>query len=156
MQTFVPENTFELCAQRLDQRRLNKQIAECGQIFGALKPDAKGWRNHPAVLMWRGYENALRLYRNTCLKEWVERGYNSTREVWDINGPIVMPHWWNGIIHTTHRSNLLRKDPVWYGQFNWTLEDGSPVPDDLEYYWPRRSHDGICVDYPEPKLEDFV
>lgn len=157
MQTFVPEQTFELCAQRLDQRRLNKQIAECGQIAAALKPGAKGWRNHPATLMWKGYENALISYRNACLSEWVRRGYNSTRELWPLNsGPVVMPHWWGGIIHLTHRSNLLRKDPVYYSQFLWTLEDNSPVPDNLEYYWPRRSRDNVILEIPEPELEDLV
>jgi hypothetical protein len=34
------------------------------------------------------------------------------------------------IYHASHRSNLLRKDPVWYGKFGW-IE--SP---DLPYYWP--------------------
>jgi hypothetical protein len=35
-------------------------------------------------------------------------------------------------LHDSHRSNLLRKDPQWYGQFGWT------VPDDLPYVWPVR------------------
>lgn len=157
MQTFVPEKTFELCAKRLDQRRLNKQIAECGQIAGALKPDAKGWKNHPAALMWKGYENALIAYRNACLEEWVARGYNSTRDVWPLNeGPIVMPHWWGGNIHITHQSNLLRKDPMFYGQWNWTLPNGNPVPPNLEYYWPRRSKGGVYTEFPEPSLEELV
>lgn len=131
-------------------RRLNKQIAECGQIAAALKPEAKGWRNHPAVLMWRGYETALCTYRNLALEEWIRRGYNSTRQPFEITGELVLPHWIGGMVHVTHRSNLLRKDPIWYGQFGWT------EPADLEYYWPRRSIGGECVDIPEPKLEDFV
>jgi hypothetical protein len=32
--------------------------------------------------------------------------------------------------HAAHRSNLLRKDPEYYGKFGWT------EPDDLEYPWP--------------------
>lgn len=32
--------------------------------------------------------------------------------------------------HASHRSNLLRKDPVWYSQFNWT------EPNNLPYVWP--------------------
>jgi hypothetical protein len=32
--------------------------------------------------------------------------------------------------HASHRSNLLRKNPEWYGQFGWT------EPDDLPYVWP--------------------
>jgi hypothetical protein len=33
-------------------------------------------------------------------------------------------------LHASHRSNLLRKDPEHYGQFEWT------EPDDLPYWWP--------------------
>jgi hypothetical protein len=32
--------------------------------------------------------------------------------------------------HASHKSNLLRKDPVWYGQFGWS------EPTDLPYVWP--------------------
>jgi len=32
-------------------------------------------------------------------------------------------------LHASHRSNLLRKDPEHYGQFEWE------EPDDLEYVW---------------------
>ena len=35
-------------------------------------------------------------------------------------------------LHTSHRSNLLRKAPEWYGQFGWT-----EAPD-MAYWWPRR------------------
>jgi hypothetical protein len=34
-------------------------------------------------------------------------------------------------LHLSHRSNLLRKDPIHYGPL---FEDG--LPDDLEYIWP--------------------
>jgi len=34
---------------------------------------------------------------------------------------IVTPHWWGEEdIHSAHRANLLRKDPIYYGKFNWT------------------------------------
>ena len=33
-------------------------------------------------------------------------------------------------IHASHRSNLLRKDPEFYGKYGWT------EPDNLEYIWP--------------------
>lgn len=33
-------------------------------------------------------------------------------------------------VHASHRSNLLRKDPVWYGQFDWTDNPTDP------YVWP--------------------
>jgi hypothetical protein len=35
----------------------------------------------------------------------------------------------------SHRSNLLRKDPVFYGQYGWN------VPPDLPYFWPVKKED---------------
>jgi len=32
--------------------------------------------------------------------------------------------------HRAHQSNLLRKDPEWYGQFGWEVKN------DLPYVWP--------------------
>lgn len=62
MQTFLPYPSFTLSAICLDNKRLNKQILECDQILNALAPGStSGWRNHPAVKMWRGYEPALLL-----------------------------------------------------------------------------------------------
>jgi hypothetical protein len=63
MQTFLPSPSFRESAQCLDNKRLVKQILECGQILGALDPKAyeiifmkpktgSGWTNHPAVRMW--------------------------------------------------------------------------------------------------------
>ena len=36
------------------------------------------WENHPVVLMWRGYEQALALYGLVICSEWRERGYNDS------------------------------------------------------------------------------
>ena len=42
-----------------------------------------------------------------------------------------MPSWLGDLdFHASHRSNLLRKDPEWYGQFGWN------DPHDLPYVWP--------------------
>ena len=56
MQTFLPYADFNKSAEVLDNRRLNKQILEGYQILKVLgNPDPRaGWRNHPAVKMWRG------------------------------------------------------------------------------------------------------
>lgn len=43
----------------------------------------------------------------------------------------VLPAWFgNQAFHDSHKSNLLRKSPLWYSQFNWN------VPNDLDYIWP--------------------
>ncbi|MCX6639971.1 MAG: hypothetical protein NTW14_05750 [bacterium] len=89
--------------------------------------------HHPATLMWTGFKNALKRYYNFCLQEWVNRGYVNRMEVQSIEGLIVMPGWWGDErLHASHRSNLLRKDPDYYGRFGWKE---SP---DLSYFWPSR------------------
>lgn len=80
MQTFLPYPSFYRSVRVLDNRRLGKQRVEAFQILNVLErrrltPDAKiAWRNHPAVIMWLGYDEALKLYYNFCVAEWVRRG----------------------------------------------------------------------------------
>lgn len=132
MQTFLPYADFEETALTLDRERLGKQRAEAQQILNALDRGG-GWSNHPAVLMWKGYEAALRLYRNAVIREWVARGYNNTMELTRSGGVVRMPPWLGDqSFHAAHRSNLLRKDPVFYEQYAW--DEGPHLP----YVWPVR------------------
>src|SRR4030042_2517495 len=79
-----------------------------------------GWRHHPAVKMWRGHINALKLYYNLCLDEWVRRGYKNRMQKMPIRGKISYPHWFGrNAFHAAHRSNLLRKNNTYYGNYNW-------------------------------------
>jgi len=131
MQTFLPYPHFVRCAQVLDFRRLGKQRVEARQILKSLQVGG-GWKNHPAVRMWRGYEDILIHYGNEMLREWVRRGYRNTMPLLEIrDGYSEYPSWiGDDAFHASHRSNLLRKDPVWYGQFGWAERD------DLPYIWP--------------------
>ena len=137
MQTFLPYEDFTLSAQCLDYRRLGKQRVEALQIFNALEgiptksgKQYTGWLNHPAVTMWRGYEEALLLYKNKMIEEWILRGYNNTMEMVGVSDDVEMPHWLgNEKLHSSHRSNLLRKDFEFYSQYGWR-----ETPN-LEYYW---------------------
>lgn len=136
MQTFLPYGTFLASAICLDYRRLGKQRVECKQIYSALTDPAYGWQNHPAVTMWRGYEAALARYGVYICKEWRKRGYSDTLLPWfedrSLAGATIDYPKWLGTLafHHSHQSNLLRKDPTWYGKFNWD------VPADLPYVWP--------------------
>jgi hypothetical protein len=143
MQTFLPFANFDKCASVLDNKRLGKQRVETLQIFNALGGKSKGWTNHPAVRMWRGYESALFQYQVATVREWQQRGFQDTclhktaqafgvtRENLEekMSGP--MPPWLGMFeLHQSHRSNLVRKDWTHYGQFGWP-EDGT-----LPYVWP--------------------
>lgn len=59
VQTFLPYPDFERSAAVLDPARLGKQRVETLQVLRALELPDYGWRNHPAVGMWRGRTPAL-------------------------------------------------------------------------------------------------
>jgi hypothetical protein len=132
MQTFLPYQSFTQSARCLDYRRLGKQRVEAMQILDALEGRKKGWANHPATLMWKGCETALKLYFNCISEEWVRRGYKHNMGFFDLSGEeCLFPSWLgNNDFHLAHQSNLTRKKPEHYGP----MFPG--VPDDLEYVWP--------------------
>lgn len=130
MQTFLPYESFSESAKCLDWRRLGKQRVEAMQILNTISGVSRGWVNHPAVKMWRGYEEALQMYFNAISMEWVKRGYQHNMGFYS-NIYCVKPHWLgNTEFHLSHQSNLLRKMPQHYGPL---FPD---VPDNLEYVWP--------------------
>lgn len=131
MQTFLPYPDFEKSLICLDKRRLGKQRVESWQILQTISGNSSGWKNHPAIKMWARFEEALKLYYNLSLDIWASYGYKNTKLQPIQIGTIVLPTW-IGMedFHASHRSNLLRKNPKWYGNFGW-LE----TPD-LPYIWP--------------------
>lgn len=140
MQTFLPSSSYAETARILDYRRLGKQRVECKQILLAMGKDKGGWVNHPATKMWRGYEMELCEYGFSMCKEWVMRGYKdslapffvATYAEYESDGRSRIPPPWLGdeAVHASHRSNLLRKDPEFYGKYGWE------EPADLPYVWP--------------------
>jgi hypothetical protein len=133
MQTFLPYSDLELSVKVLDYRRLGKQRVETFQVLNILldRTPTKGWRNHPVTRMWSGYEEALKLYQNYTIQEWISRGYKNTMKFEEVTpNAVIMPPWF-GVeeFHQSHRSNLLRKDYEYYSQF-------FNEPSDLEYLWP--------------------
>ncbi|TMR24154.1 hypothetical protein ETD86_05390 [Nonomuraea turkmeniaca] len=70
MQTFLPYPDFAASAAVLDPLRLDKQRVEALQILRALTVSEYGWRHHPVVKMWAGYEAALhRSHRSALLRK---------------------------------------------------------------------------------------
>lgn len=138
MQTFLPYSDFQKSAQCLDYRRLGKQRVEAKQIYLALTDPNYGWKNHPAVKMWRGYEQALARYGLAICKEWRARDYKDSLMLWFLQRAyshtlceVVLPFWIdNEDFHRSHQSNLIRKLPSHYKP----LFPG--VSEDLPYIWP--------------------
>jgi hypothetical protein len=148
MQTFLPYPDFAATARVLDQRRLGKQRVETLQILRGLTVPTYGWRHHPAVKMWAGYEEALVRYGLEICAVWTGGGRSDTceltlltdlragcgvrgvrtQEALAIGGDL--PPWLgDDDFHRSHRSALLRKDPEYYGK----LFD---EPAGLPYVWP--------------------
>ena len=150
MQTFLPYESFRESAKVLDWRRLGKQRVECMQIINAIEnPNAKGWVNHPITKMWENYVEVLKSYSNIIIQEWIDRGYNNNMEFYP-EPPVTyhMPTWLGKEeFHSSHRANLLRKDPEWYGQFNWTEDPSSPYVwlDDKHLWYEQQVGTGIRV-----------
>ena len=134
MQTFLPYPDFAESARALDWRRLGKQRAEALTILNIIegRTTSRGWQNHPAVNMWRGYARALRVYLNECIREWVRRGYVNNMPVEEVPPESVEYPWWLGVelFHASHRANLLRKDPEFYSGYGWDEDPRMP------YWWP--------------------
>lgn len=135
MQTFLPYADYQKTAESLDYRRLGKQRVEAMQILRILRNETerKGWRNHPAVIMWRGYEGELARYGATICREWINRGYNDSllpyfeSRIYECDPPSWLG---NPAFHTAHQSNLIRKLPEHY-QHQFV-----GVSFDLPYIWP--------------------
>jgi hypothetical protein len=118
MNTFVPYITFEKSAAALDNSRLNKQVAECGQILRQLDQYPRGgWAHHPAIRMWVGYDEALWLYTCACEAERLKRSMNPHAEMekfpeYDeltFESEVELPPWWGGPIHQSHQLVLAAK-----------------------------------------------
>jgi hypothetical protein len=149
MQTFLPYKDFDESAHILDSKRLNKQILEGYQILKVLNnPDPRAaWRNHPAVKMWKGFENALFTYILAMLREADYRGIKTDKNKENLvrlrtatisNWGSGYPRWLSdkkkiSRITESHRANLYRKDPEFYDMFR--NDKANPCCDKCQYYW---------------------
>lgn len=144
MTTFLPYADFQRSADVLDPVRRWKQVVECFQTVKVLeqKPGGKkpGWANHPAVLMWRGFVPALKLYTNHMLMTVIREGTHTVTayQPFDMVGKLrhpAMPPWLGDKrLHSSHRSRLLQKDEAFYSQYGWP----EMMSDPQEYFWPTK------------------
>ncbi|WP_117209596.1 MSMEG_6728 family protein [Allorhizocola rhizosphaerae] len=145
MQTFLPYAEFAATAAVLDRVRLGKQRVEALQILRAMTIPLYGWRHHPVVKMWIGYQEALVCYGLTICARWSAMGAadtvaatlraefaRSVRGQSELAELGELPQWlgWADL-HLSHQSSLLRKNPAYYRPIF-----GPDVPDNLPYVWP--------------------
>lgn len=162
MQTFVPYPDAARSAEALDISRCGKQRVETYQLLLWLHgvqmwnwehrivvPRMPRYSSHPALAMWSGHERALLRYQDAFCTEWAGRGYadtcldKSTYVVGLINrdpASSEWPDWWGDeFIHMVHRSNLVWKDKLYYGE-RFPAEYPQPPydPESGENYWAYR------------------
>jgi len=132
VQTFLPLPDFKKSLECLDKKRLGNQVYR-----EAVTLIRGGWVNHPASKMWRGYEYQLAEYIIAGCEVLAERGKPQEKLIEEMQQPqstLVnqdLPPWFGDErLHSSHRSNLLRKDYEHYSQFGWTETTSIP------YYWP--------------------
>ena len=163
MQTFLPYADFAATARVLDPRRLGKQRVEALQVLRGLTVPGYGWRHHPAVRMWTGYEEALVRYGLEICDRWCSLGHRDTCAASLASGLLdatgvqqprsqgtladagALPPWLGDPkLHLSHRSALIRKDPEFYQPIF------SNVPADLPYFWPRSDRADTAGGEPAP------
>lgn len=145
MQTFLPYSRFDASAAALDDLRLGKQRVETLQILRALVwPTYRGWKNHPATAMWRGFTDALVCYGLAICTEWERRGRadavrrslehfsaTPTADEDELSRRGRLPPWLGTpSFHAGHRGALVAKLPEHYGPL---FPDDDPT---LPYEWP--------------------
>ncbi|MFF9560563.1 MSMEG_6728 family protein [Streptomyces albus] len=144
MQTFLPFPDFAACAAVLDVRRLGKQRVETIQVLRGLTVPGYGWRHHPAVRMWTGYEEALVRYGLEMCRTWSAGGRADTcaatlaedfagrpRAYAELEEAGELPNWLGDTgFHRSHQSALVTKDPAFYRPL---FPD---IPQGLPYVWP--------------------
>lgn len=125
----MPYKDYLESAIVLDKKRCWKQVVETKQILCILHyedvPDiwketkswnAQGWKNHPAVKMWEGYELSLANYYNVFLDHCLNVHKIKTKmEKLIVKSTPILP-WWlgNEAFHRAMRARLIEKDKAFY------------------------------------------
>lgn len=151
MQTFLPllfiwdenksllENLrdyFIETAKVIDNKRTGKQRVEAKQLLNILldRNTSSAWKNHPVLKMWIPWSEALKLYYNCFVNEWISRGFRNNMLYEAINEEalefqsiplfITNKHFVNRM-----KANLLSKDENFYNKYKWNVQAKTG------YYW---------------------
>jgi len=170
MQTFLSSPFFTECAVSLDKRRCWKQVVEAKQMLCNLRTENlpiewqnskdyinQKYKNHPAVKMWKDYDDLLKHYYNIFLKycldfhkintklEYITCAYSypaftnhNILMIWedglDDNGNLIEQPFWlgNEDFHRAMRARLIEKDRNFYLK-KFPEDEGF---NNGKYWWP--------------------
>lgn len=157
MITFCPVPDENAIAKLLDDKRLNAQRTESGAILKWLRDPGRYARFQSAgfCVMWVYNLEALAVYYNAMLREWLRRGFSVDRSKFEESvlgreNEVEFPGWWRDTrVHSNHRIALLTKLPEHYGKLGWTEQ---PAPDgDYNYIWPEWNPEAAVWELRPPK-----
>ncbi|SPN79643.1 Hypothetical protein BRZCDTV_450 [Brazilian cedratvirus IHUMI] len=151
MQTFLPlffvydesktllqnlQDYFAQVASIMDRQRAGKQRVEAMQLLDVLlaRKPLSSWKNHPATKMWTPWTEALKLYHNMFIQEWIGRGYKNTMKLEKIDENKIEEQGLPQFLTNKHfiermQANLLHKDAEFYGEYDWQVAPATC------YYW---------------------
>lgn len=92
--------------------------------FTKNRVEKNGWKKHPALTMWKGYVEELKLYFNCIVNEWKRREYknNLPLENVDTKNLRIPPFLQNEDFIKIQRQNLIRKNQKYYSEYWKDLE----------------------------------
>jgi hypothetical protein len=96
-----------------------------------------GYIYHPVVLMWLGFEDALKDYIDAHIDVSIERGIHNNMIKYQINTTCRPPWTTDPDFLSRHRAVLLKKElernePPWYQLNPYFVNDLTPYP---KYFW---------------------
>jgi hypothetical protein len=153
MITWLPDQNLVKSTNFLDHGHITNQAYEAATILHAIAGPGHhtGWSNLKGAAMWKGHDDGLALYLSLVIRQCRAQGIavpqNPPYDFEKDYAPNLGNHWlaprlcavadivwpeWLGEekVHSSHRSNLLRKKPDFYRQFGWTDDP------EAEIYWP--------------------
>jgi len=139
--TIIEENGKARSGKKIVE--LDDGTYKCGQTIYRYVYDAThvligtGFKSHPCVLSWMGFQDSLKEYIDSCVAEWVSRGYKNTMRTYGVvDAP--RPSWTlDERIFDNHRGALFlkemeRNESPWYVGFP-EFHSFTPFED---YIWP--------------------
>lgn len=134
MMTFVPYEDFELVARVLDYDLLRQQRYEAWSIYRHLQMDSPQIGADLGIKMWQGHESWLLALGAALCWEWENRNgaedalQQRFKRALDVEPMTPYPAWLGEpLLHISHRSALLRLDPMYYQELWPGVEPTLPL-----------------------------
>lgn len=145
----LPHPHLAASARTFDNGELLRQV----DLARAALIELNAGKHYKArTLMWLGYRLGLTDYLNRLIIEAMARGYATSPYVEipkNMERHIRLPPWFGDErVHISHQALLLRKNPSFYGRYNWGVLPTFPVLHPASFvYTQKRVHKTCDFDF---------